>query len=83
MLSLRRIKSYVFASHWPRLAVQKQNFLFPPDSTWPPSDKDLLAMISTHLVCVVWQNYPGANVGGAALKFRKRKKIIIMRSRSP
>ena len=30
------------------------------------------AMIYTHLVCEMWPNYPGANVVGAALKFRKR-----------
>ena len=29
-------------------------------------------MICTHLVCEMWPNYPGANVVGAALKFRKR-----------
>ena len=29
-------------------------------------------MICTHLVCEIWPNYPGANVVGAALKFRKR-----------
>ena len=29
-------------------------------------------MICTHLVCEMWPNYPGANVEGAALKFRKR-----------
>ena len=53
MLSLRRIKSFVFArqaSHWirvwPRLAVRKQSFLFPRDSTWPPSDKGLLSFFS-------------------------------------
>ena len=33
-----------------------------------------LAMISTHLVCVMWPNYPGANIVAAALKFRKRKE---------
>ena len=27
-------------------------------------------MIQTHLVCEMWPNYPGANVVGAALKFR-------------
>ena len=32
------------------------------------------AMISTHLICVMWLNYPGANVEGAPLKFRKRKE---------
>ena len=32
------------------------------------------AKSSTHLVCVIWSNYPGANVEGAALKFRKRKE---------
>ena len=31
-------------------------------------------IISTHLVCVIWLNYPGANVVEAALKFRKRKE---------
>ena len=48
MMSLRRIKGFVFArqaSHWvrvwARLTVQKQSFLFPRDSTWPPSDKGL------------------------------------------
>ena len=30
------------------------------------------AMIYTPLVCKMWPNYPGANVVGAALKFRKR-----------
>ena len=30
-------------------------------------------MINTHLVCEMWPNYPGANVVGAALKFRTRK----------
>ena len=48
MLSLRRIRSFVFA--WQasatrefsaRLAVRKQSFLFLRDSTWPPSDKVL------------------------------------------
>ena len=29
-------------------------------------------MICTHLVCEMLPNYPGANVVGAALKFRKR-----------
>ena len=32
------------------------------------------AMISTHLVCVMWLNYPGTIVVGAALKLRKRKE---------
>ena len=32
------------------------------------------AIISTHLVCVMWPNYPGANVVGATLKFRKGKE---------
>ena len=50
MLSLMRIKlkSFVFsqqASHWirvwARLAVRRQSFLFPRNSTWPPSDKGL------------------------------------------
>ena len=50
MLSLRRIKFFVFArqaSHWsrvrPRLTVQKQSILFPLDSTWPPSEKGLFS----------------------------------------
>ena len=52
MLNLRRIQSFVFArqaSHWicvwPRLAVRKQSFLFPRDSTWPPSDKGLSLIV--------------------------------------
>ena len=32
------------------------------------------AIISTHLVCVKWPNYPGVNVVGAALKSRQRKE---------
>ena len=31
-------------------------------------------MISTHVACVMWPNYPGANVLEVALKFRKRKE---------
>ena len=31
-------------------------------------------MISTHLVYVMWPNYAGANVVGAALKFRTRNE---------
>ena len=37
------------------------------------------AMICTHLVCEMWPNYPGANVVGAALKFRKRKGNLSLR----
>ena len=33
-------------------------------------------MIYTHLVCEMWPNYPGANVVGAALKFRKRNEHL-------
>ena len=33
-------------------------------------------MIYTHLVCEMWSNYPGANVIGAALKFRKRNENL-------
>ena len=36
--------------------------------------KVTFALISTHLVCVMWPNDLGANVVGAALKFRKRKE---------
>ena len=32
------------------------------------------AMVSTHLVCVICPNYPGAYVVGAALNLRKRKE---------
>ena len=32
------------------------------------------AIISTHLACVMWPNYSGANVAGAPLKFKKRKE---------
>ena len=49
MLSPGGVKSFVFARQASatrvfsaRLAVQKQSFLFPQDSTWPPSDKGLL-----------------------------------------
>ena len=35
-------------------------------------------MISTHLACVKWPNYLGANVPEAALKFRKRKENWLM-----
>ena len=49
MLSLGGIKSFVFARQASarrefsaRLAVQKQHFLLPWDSTWPPNDKGLL-----------------------------------------
>ena len=31
------------------------------------------AMIYTLSVCVMWPNYPGANVVGTVLKFGKRK----------
>ena len=34
------------------------------------------AMIYTHLLCEMWPNYPGANVVGAALKFRKRNVYL-------
>ena len=34
------------------------------------------AMIYTHLLCEMWPNYPGANVVGAALKFRKRNENL-------
>ena len=33
-------------------------------------------MISTHSVCVMWPNYPGASVVRAALKFKKRKENL-------
>ena len=53
MLSLKRIKSFVFARQASarrefsaRLAVQKQNFLFSWDSTWPPSEKGLFPLSS-------------------------------------
>ena len=49
MLSLRGIKSFVFARQPSRRSefsarstVQKQSFLFSRDSTWPPSEKGLL-----------------------------------------
>ena len=35
------------------------------------------AMIYTHLVCEMWPNYPGANVVGVALKFRKRNENLL------
>ena len=35
-------------------------------------------MISTLLACVMWPNYPGANVPETALKFRKRKENLLM-----
>ena len=57
MLSLRRITSFNFArqaSHWirvwPRLAVRKQSYLFPWDSTWPPSVKSLCSRVMASLV---------------------------------
>ena len=60
-LSLRRIKSFVFArltsprrEFSARLAVQKQSFLFFWDSTWPPSDKGLFLSESATLVVVTW-----------------------------
>ena len=55
MLSLRGIKSFVFA--WQasarrkfsaRLTMRKQSFLFSWDSTWPPCDKGLLALDTIH-----------------------------------
>ena len=33
-------------SIWPGFAMRKQSFLFPRDSTWPPSDKGLLNCIN-------------------------------------
>ena len=33
-------------------------------------------MVYTHLVCEMWPNYPGANVVGAAFKFRKRNENL-------
>ena len=38
MLSLRRIKTFVFAR---QASLRKQSFLLPRDSTWPPTDKGL------------------------------------------
>ena len=32
------------------------------------------AMISTHLVCVMWPNCPGVNFMGVAFKFRTREE---------
>ena len=67
MLSLRRIKSFVFAvqtSHWilvwARLALQKQKLLFSWDSTWPPSEKGLLHrwISSAFPGCQLYRKYP-------------------------
>ena len=59
MMSLRRIKSFVYARQASpskrrefsaRLAVRKQSLLFYCDSTWLPSDKDLLLKRKEHLI---------------------------------
>ena len=62
MLSLQRIKSYVFA--WQalprckfstaRLAVQKQSFLFSQDSTWPLSGKPLLHVYTLSTLAILF-----------------------------
>ena len=38
-------------------------------------------MISTHLFCVIWPNYPETNVVGAAVdvNYRKRKENLSLR----
>ena len=63
-------------------AFSRDNHDANENGTYPSRFQNKFAMISTHLVCVMWPNYPGANAVGSGFRVQREKGKVI-RSRSP
>ena len=96
MLSLRRIKSFVFARQASprhelsaRLAIQKRRFLFSRNSTWPLSDKGLSLSLkfsflkySNYCMCIYFLLgiFPIWTILSSKIKY---KEMVLHYRRSP